>query len=106
MKKKLYTLVTIALFLVIFLALLFRIYNNIKQSREINIKLIENNQKYERLKEEKEKLQKELEESRKGINKEKFVRDNLNLKKDGERIYKIVDEDIQESESKNKENGE
>ncbi|CAM3160618.1 septum formation initiator family protein [Streptobacillus ratti] len=106
MKKKLYTLAIIFLFFVIFSSLIFRIYNNIKKSREINIKLIESNQKYEKLKEEKEKLQKELEESRKGTNKEKFVRDNLNFKKDGERIYKIVDEDVQETETSEKENGE
>ncbi|QXW66039.1 septum formation initiator family protein [Streptobacillus moniliformis] len=96
----------ILLFFAIFSALIFRTYNNVKKSREINIKLIESNKKYEKLKEEKEKLQKELEESRKGTNKEKFVRDNLNFKKDGERIYKIVDEDSKESQTQKKENGE
>ena len=56
--------------------------------------------RYEKLLEEKEKIKKELETSKKDINKEKFVRDKLNMKKEGETVYKVVDQEIVEENTK------
>ena len=52
---------------------------------------------------EKEKIKKELEISKKDINKEKFVRDKLNMKKEGETVYKVVDQEIVEENEKSQE---
>ncbi len=93
MKSKRWLYIFVLVLFLITASLSYRIYDNILKTREMKLKLAESNAKYEKLKEEKEKIQKELEDAREGINKEKFVRDKLNLKKEGETIYKIVDEE-------------
>lgn len=102
MRKK---TIIFALFLVLILSVLslsYRIYNTILTTKRINILKAESEKKYKKLKEEKENLKKELEEARKGENKERFIRDKLNMKKEGEIIYKIIDIDEQ-SEKENEE---
>lgn len=96
MKKKILSILFILAILISGL-LLRTVVLNIAKTKEVKKKLEENNKKYEKLKAEKEKLQKELEEARKGLNQEKFARDKLNMKKEGETIYKIIeDEEVQE----------
>lgn len=49
------------------------------------------NQKIEEQKKIKEKLEKEIEETVKDENVEKFARERLNMSNQGERVYKFVD---------------
>lgn len=90
MKRKIFPIILV---LLVLSALGYRFFINLSETKEIKEKLIKNNEKYEKLKAEKEKLQKELEEAREGINQEKFVRDKLNMKKEGERVYRILDDE-------------
>lgn len=101
MTSKRWVYIFVLIILIITANLSYRIYDNILKTREMKLKLAESNAKYEKLKEEKEKVQKELESAREGLNKEKFVRDKLNMKKEGEIIYKIVEEEENKTDSTN-----
>lgn len=97
MKKNIIKILTFLLIAFIAIKFAFGIYNDIKLQRKIKQQFVENQKKYEKLKEEKERLKKELEQARTEENKERVLRDKLNMKKEGERVYKILED---ESEKK------
>lgn len=106
MSKKLKKLLIIIITVILAIIFMYNIYSNKKKQSIMEEKLKISMEKYNKLKLEKEKLQNELEEARIGINNEKIARDQLNMKKDGERVYKIVEEEIENENVDNKENSE
>ena len=94
---------SIFIIVVLFLSVYFilKLSYNCIRIHEAKKKLIEREIRYEKLLQ--EKVKKELEISKKDINKEKFVRDKLNMKKEGETVYKVVDQEIVEENEKSQE---
>lgn len=105
LKRAIFRLFIAVITIFIVLSISYRTYKSLIKIKEMNKELAENQKKYEKLKEEKEKLKKELEEAREGKNKERFVRDSLNMKKEGERVYKLSNNQ-EEKEQKEEKEGE
>ncbi len=100
MQKKIYKI----LFIVIIFFLIFSVLKPIPE-RRAKIEYQKNKTKIleEKLKEEKEKnekLKEEIENTKKESNIEKISRNNLKMTKEGEKLYKFIDDENEEKENK------
>ncbi|WP_068267925.1 FtsB family cell division protein [Caviibacter abscessus] len=96
MKTKIKSLIIFLFGILMFFVFIVPIFSKQKQIIEEKKKHKELQQLVENEKIKKKKLEEEIEQSNKNENVEKIAREELNMKKEGERIYKVIDEENKE----------
>lgn len=91
--KKIFKIPLLLFFVFVIILIVIPIFKVRKQTKIEKIKQMELYQLIEKEKQKKAKLEEDIKSANSHENIEKIAREKLNMKKEGERVYKIVEEE-------------